>query len=152
MLVDTNILVLTSNPGHPQTAIVRDTLKDLFRRHVDLTITPQNLVEFWSVATKPVTSNGLGLTPEQAREEVNRLKEIFSLLPDTPAIYRAFEAVVEQYKITGRNAFDARLVASMRVHGERSILTFDEGFSRYAPEIEIVHPGSLIASLPMPQP
>jgi hypothetical protein len=39
---------------------------------------------------------------------------------------------VVQYRVSGKPAHDARLVAAMKVHGLTSILTFDStGFSRY---------------------
>jgi hypothetical protein len=75
---------------------------------------------------------------------VARLKGIFFLLPDTPAIYVAWESLVVQYQVIGKPAHDARLVAAIQVHGLTGILTFDKtGFSRYA-GIEVVHPSDVI--------
>jgi len=69
-----------------------------------------------------------------------RLKSMFSLLPDTPAIYQVWENLVIQYQVSGKPAHDARMVAARLVHGLTSTLTFDRtGFSRYA-GIEVVHP------------
>jgi len=65
---------------------------------------------------------------------------MFLFLPETPAIYPAWEALVIQHQVMGKAAHDARLVAAMRVHGLTAILTFDRGgFSRY-PGIEVIHP------------
>jgi predicted nucleic acid-binding protein len=76
----------------------------------------------------------------EATSELIRLKSIFPLLPDTPAIYPVWESLVIQYQVSGKPAHDARLVAAMHVHGLTAILTFDKtGFSRYA-DIEVVHP------------
>jgi predicted nucleic acid-binding protein len=67
-------------------------------------------------------------------------KSMFELLPETPAIYPVWESLVIQYRVFGKPAHDARLVAAMKVHGLTAILTFDKtGFSRYA-GIEVVHP------------
>jgi len=69
-----------------------------------------------------------------------RLKSMFPLLPDTPAIYQAWENLVIRYQVSGKPAHDARLVAAMQVHGLNTILTFDKtGFSGYA-SIEVMHP------------
>jgi predicted nucleic acid-binding protein len=69
-----------------------------------------------------------------------RLKSMFPLLPDTPAIYPVWESLVIQYQVSGKPAHDARLIAAMQVHGLTSILTFDKsGFSRYA-GVEVVDP------------
>jgi len=92
------------------------------------------------VATRPVDQNGLGMAPAAAAFELTRLKDILDLLPETPAIYPAWENLVVQHRVVGKTAHDARLVAAMQVHGLTAILTFDKaGFSRY-PGIEVVHP------------
>jgi predicted nucleic acid-binding protein len=97
------------------------------------------------VATRPVAQNGLGLSTPEAASELMRLKSMFPLLPDTPAIYQVWENLVIQHQVSGKPAHDARLVAAMLVHGITSILTFDKtGFSRYA-GVEVVHPADAAA-------
>ena len=92
------------------------------------------------VATRPVEQNGLGMEPAAVAIELSRIKSMFDLLPETPAIYPVWESLVIQYRVFGKPAHDARLVAAMQVHGLTAILTFDRtGFSRYA-GIEVVHP------------
>lgn len=140
MLLDTSILLRTLQVRHPQHEMVVRALEALPTRGRDLHIVPQNLVEFWVVATRPVEQNGLGLMPAAVAMEVTRIKNMFPLLPDTPAIYPVWENLVIQYQVSGKSAHDARLVAAMHVHGLKSILTFDRaGFTRYA-GVEIVHP------------
>jgi predicted nucleic acid-binding protein len=81
----------------------------------------------------------------EAAAELVRLERMFPLLPDTPAIFPVWESLVIQYRVYGKPAHDARLVAAMRVHGLTAILTFDRtGFSRYA-GIEVVHPADAAA-------
>ena len=92
------------------------------------------------MAARPVAQNGLGLSIIEATSELMRLKSMFPLLPDTPAIYPVWESLVIQYRVSEKPAHDARLVAAMQVHGLTAILTFDKtGFARYA-GIEVVHP------------
>jgi predicted nucleic acid-binding protein len=77
------------------------------------------------VVTRPVAYNGLGLTTVAALAELERLKNIFLLLPETPAIFPAWDALVGRYQVSGKPTHDARLVAVMQVHGLTSILTFN---------------------------
>jgi len=143
VLVDTSTLLRTLQPLHPHLETARAAIKTLTAQGRDLHIVPQNLIELWVVATRPVEQNGLGLTPAAAAVEVTRLKSMFVLLPETPAIYPAWENLVTQYKVSGKPAHDARLVAAMQVHGLTAILTFDRaGFSRF-PAIEVVHPADV---------
>lgn len=140
MLLDTSVLLRTLQVRHPQYETVVRALEALPTRGRDIHIVPQNLVELWVVATRPVEQNGLGLTPAAVATEVARIKSIFPLLPETPAIYPVWENLVTQYEVSGKSAHDARLVAAMQVHGLTSILTFDKsGFTRYA-GVEVVHP------------
>jgi predicted nucleic acid-binding protein len=140
VLVDTNTLLRTLQPAHPQRETARVAIKALTARGYELQLVPQNLVELWVVSTRPVSQNGLGLSIAEAASELTRLKSMFPLLPDTPAIYPVWESLVVEYQVSGKPAHDARLVAAMQVHGLSTILTFDRtGFSRYA-GIEVVHP------------
>jgi predicted nucleic acid-binding protein len=82
------------------------------------------------------------MTPSEVAAELAGLS-MFFLLPETPAIYSVWEALVIQHKVSGKPAHDARLVAAMQVHGLTAILTFDKSrFSRY-PSIQVVHPAEI---------
>jgi predicted nucleic acid-binding protein len=145
VLIDTSTLLRTLQASHPQRETARVAIKALIARGRELHIVPQNLVELWVVATRPLSQNGLGLSTPEAAAELARLKSMFPLLADTPAIYPVWESLVIQYRVSGKPAHDARLVAAMRVHGLTTILTFDRtGFSRYA-GIEVLHPADAAA-------
>jgi len=91
-------------------------------------------------ATRPLGENGLGMTAAEAASELDRIKGMFLFLPETPAIYPAWEALVVQHQVIDKSAHDVRFVAAMQVHGPTAILTFDRtGFSRY-PGVEVIHP------------
>jgi predicted nucleic acid-binding protein len=145
VLIDTSTLLRTLQASHPQRETARVAIKALIARGRELHIVPQNLVELWVVATRPLSQNGLGLSTPEAAADLARLKSMFPLLADTPAIYPVWESLVIQYRVFGKPAHDARLVAAMRVHGLTTILTFDRtGFSRYA-GIEVLHPADAAA-------
>jgi predicted nucleic acid-binding protein len=115
----------------------------LLARGEELCITPQNLIEFWAVATRPMAANGLGLTIVQAARRMRWLKRLFKLQPDTPAIFSEWENLVAQYQVIGKQAHDARLVAAMKVHGLSQILTFNnDDFKRFA-DITSVSPQAI---------
>jgi len=145
VLVDTSLLVRTMQPHHELSVVAKRAIDKFRLQNRSLYLVPQNLVEFWVVATRPVGQNGLGLSIPEAASELMRLKSMFPLVPDAPAIYEVWENLVIQYQVSGKPAHDARLVAAMQVHGITAILTFDRtGFSRYA-GIEVVHPADAAA-------
>lgn len=99
----------------------------------ELCIVPQNLYEFWAVATRPVSVNGLGMTTVQAHSELNRIKSLFYFLPDAPAVFYEWERLVVLHAVTGKNAHDARIAAALNVHGIAHLLTFNGAdFKRFS--------------------
>ncbi len=146
-LVDTNLLLRGVEPTHPMFSDAVSATSKLLERGEKLYITPQNLIEFWNVCTRPSARNGLGRTLEETETEVNRLKRIFRIIFDNEAVYKEWERLVTTYGVKGVNVHDAHLVASMIVHRLTHILTFNmEDFNRYSTEITPVHPTSLILS------
>ena len=143
MLVDTNAILSLMIETHPRHEVMVSALQSLLLNDVEVTIVPQNLVEFWVVATRPLAQNGLGITPIEATSQLNRIKGNFALLSENELIYPVWESLVTEYSVSGKPSHDARLVAAMKVHGLTSILTFDKtGFSRF-PGIKVVHPAEI---------
>ena len=62
---------------------------------------PQNLVEFWAVATRPQSENGLGLTAEQAAKELAGIQDFYNrkgLFSDRGERKSAFFILRDYYK------------------------------------------------------
>ena len=108
MLVDTSVLIRTLQPHHPLFIPADRAIRLLPEQGKDLHIVAQNLIELWTVATRPAGENGLGMAVEKAALELEGIKRIFTFLPETPAIYRAWEDLVTQYKVMGKLTHDAR--------------------------------------------
>jgi predicted nucleic acid-binding protein len=132
-LVDTNILLRFLLRNDPHYSNIRNAVRFLKSRREQLVTTPQNIIEFWNVCTRPATvRGGLGLSVEATEQRVRLLERHFRVLPDTPAIYAEWKAIVSAQKVSGVQAHDARIVAAMRVHGVSHILTMNlKDFSRF---------------------
>ena len=59
-LADTNLLLRLADSGSSQHHIATKALVRLFGQGDEVFLTPQNLIEFWAVATRPVEANGFG--------------------------------------------------------------------------------------------
>lgn len=139
-LLDTNILLRSVQPSHPMHPEAVRAVGELISRGEQLSIIPQNLIEFWAVATRPVESNGLGMTVVQAAGEITNLKGLFQLLPDNASIYAEWERLVSKHQVKGKEAHDTRLVAAMIAHKINHLLTFNkDDFKRFS-EITTVSP------------
>ncbi len=140
-LVDTNILLRSIQPHHSMYTSAVKAMTILINQGETLCITPQNIIEFWNVCTRPSSRNGLGMTLAQAEEEVKQIEGIFSLRSDLPEIYKQWRQIVVDYGVKGVNVHDAKLVAAMIVHDISSVLTFNiEDFARYSSIINVYHP------------
>ena len=81
-LADTNIILRLAEPAHPMHRAALNAVKKLFADGHNLCLIPQNLIEFWNVATRPANKNGLGWTTAQTDAEVGGLEAVFTILPD----------------------------------------------------------------------
>lgn len=145
ILVDSNILVFIANPAAPAYQQVLDALAILRQRGETSHIIAQNLIEFWAVATRPTNYRGLGMNTVQAQAELARIKSLFTLLPDDPAIYLEWERLVVRHGVAGKNVHDARIAAAMRVHGITVLLTANkQDFKRFT-NLTVIEPNDVIA-------
>ena len=143
VLVDTNVLLRRTQPDHQHYAVAVESVAQVLSTGESIYFTLQNISEFWNVVTRPVANNGLGFTPALALAEVEKIERILVRLPDTPAVYVEWKRLVVQHSVVGSKVHDARLVATMNIHGVSQILTFNtDDFTRYG--VEVLHPISLM--------
>lgn len=146
-ILDTNILVrlvVHSDPEHP---VVLQALRACIIEDVELYITSQNLYETWSVLTRPLSSNGYGVSVEETEAVIQRLCSLFPVLYDDDAVMRGWTRLCRTYEVLGRQAHDARLAAHAISRGIEAILTLNPSdFSRYTGLLLIVHPSTVISS------
>lgn len=139
-LPDTSVIIRLYDTKNPLSEIVGKCFDNLRKSGKELVIVPQILVEFWVVATRPIDVNGLGMTTGAAEKELENLQDIFTLLPENERIFNEWKTLVSKYKVSGKVAHDARIVAAMSVHKIENILTLNANdFKRFA-EITAVEP------------
>ena len=144
VLIDTNVLLRGLQPSNPDISIARSAIDSLRESGEGMSVAVQNIIEFWVVATRPVKQNGLALSLDRAAREIAGFKSLFDVLPETVQILPEWERLVSTYRVSGKNAHDARLVAVMNVNGIDRILTFNTGdFLRFH-EIQVLDPHSLV--------
>jgi len=143
-LADTNILLRSVQTSHPVHGDVDRVVMILLDRGDELCVLGQNLIEFWAVATRPVSNNGLGLTIARTTQELTKLKSLFFILPDTADILPEWEQLVVQHQVLGRQVYDARLVAAMSVHHLTHLLTFNAGDFKRFTNITAVNPNTVL--------
>jgi predicted nucleic acid-binding protein len=144
-LVDSNVLLRLTHQRDSMHENAQSAYKMLREQDQVLYVVPQNLIEFWAVATRPTSANGLGLTVEEAAHESSLLKQLFCMKPDVPEIYTIWEQLVIKYQVCGKQAHDTRLVAAVIAHQITHLLTFNTSdFNRFD-EITCVDPRNLLS-------
>ncbi|HQZ95610.1 MAG TPA: type II toxin-antitoxin system VapC family toxin [Pyrinomonadaceae bacterium] len=146
ILTDTNVLLRNLQPDHHAHVLAANALVTLSKEYDEICVLPQNLIEFWNVSTRPLEQNGFGWTSIVAEIEVARYETIFTLLPDTQAIYAEWRSIVRDNSVLGKQVHDARIAAAMSVHQITKLLTFNgKDFKRFG-FIEVIDPQSILVS------
>lgn len=146
ILLDTNVLLRFAKLSDPFFVVTLQAITHLESSGETLCIVAQNIFEFWTVATRPSSTNGLGMTSVECAQEVAQLKMMFTFLPDHANLYNQWESLVIRCQCHGKISHDARLVAAMNLLGIKSILTYNTiDFARF-PNITILHPPRVAAS------
>ncbi len=135
LVADTNIWLRIADDQAIQHSAAKGAVRHLLAARSEIFLTPQNLVEFWAVATRPREANGLGWTIDDTDNELRNLRGQFALLPENNAIFQTWLDLVRSCRITGKRVHDARVAAQMMVHNIPRILTFNTHDFRQFPAI-----------------
>ncbi len=132
ILLDTNVLCRLAEKGHPLHLTAEDAVSKLQSDGHELCLVPQVLYEYWVVATRPASENGLDMPAADVDKAIDLWIDLFTLMRDERGIFSAWRELVRQYDVKGKSAHDARLVAAMKRHGLAHLLTFNVAdFQRY---------------------
>jgi predicted nucleic acid-binding protein len=142
-LIDSNVLIRWVQPEGVDFRVVTASIQSIDILRGVPCFTSQNLGEFWNVLTRPANRNGYGLSPEEAFLRAEKVESKFRLLPDSPEVHKEWRRILVDYRVSGVQVHDARLVAAMHVYGVKRILTFNtKDFVRFD-LIEAVHPAQM---------
>jgi predicted nucleic acid-binding protein len=147
ILVDTNLLCRLCNSIKPPTLdalAARKSLQLLRDRGHSFAIAPQNLYEFWAVATRSPSANGLGMSVDRADAWLAYVLRNFKVLGESDQSFATWRGLVITHQVTGYKSHDVRLVAAMQTHGLTDILTFNINDFKRFPGITILDPKTII--------
>lgn len=138
VFLDTNVLVYFTFPDPPWHAAAQTRLRELLRPGVSFWISRQILREFLSATTRP----GALSPPPPLPVLTARVREFvsgFRMAEDDAAVTAQHLEILEQVGVQGKQVHDANIVATMRRHGIRYLLTHNTvDFARYSPWITVL--------------
>lgn len=147
ILLDTNLLASMTSASHAHCAAARSATNKLISGGERLAMVPQNIYEFWAVATRgpglpPTGQNGLGMKPDLANQWVRFFCRRFLLLVDRGELCDTWLELVARLRVKGYRSHDLRLAAAMQTYGISQILTFNgEDFKRFP--VQVLDPRSV---------
>jgi predicted nucleic acid-binding protein len=139
-LLDSNILLRISKHDDPQHPVIVLALKALVGQGIRLCYTSQTLGEFWNASTRPLDKNGFGLSVAETDQLARVIERDFELLPDSRETHERWRALLIAHNVQGVQVHDARLAASMYVHGVRQLLTINVRDFRRFDGLRALHP------------
>ena len=139
ILLDTNIVLRSKQASSQHFKQVTEKLIQLLGEGNKLVICSQVIYEFYVVATRPENSNGLGLSPENAIKEVDNIIGTYIIIDDNNQIFPNWKELVKTFRVSGKTAHDARIVALMQSHGINKLYTLNRSdFKRFETIISLV--------------
>ncbi len=145
-LLDSNILLRFGKSDDPIHAVIGHALYALAGQGVRLCYTSQTLGEFWNAATRPLDKNGFGLSVAETDRLARVIERDFQFLPDSREVHDRWRSLLVAHNIQGVQVHDARLAASMYVHGVGQLLTVNvRDFRRFA-NLRVLHPTEFSAA------
>lgn len=137
VFVDTNVLVYATRPSAVQHSVALATLTQFEDEGSTLWISPQVLREYLAVVTRP-QATAPALPMASAIADVRRFRTVFPIAEERPNVLDRLLDLLAVHNGSGRQIYDANIVATMLEHGIRRLLTFNAAdFRRFARIIDI---------------
>jgi predicted nucleic acid-binding protein len=139
VMLDTSVFLAATDESRTEH---RDALS-LLNRWPDadtaLCVSGQVLREYLAVATRPATSNGLGLKPAEAAGNVRAIRQQTALLTEDARVTERLLRLLDDTGFAGRQVHDANIVATMLVHGVGTVVTMNTAdFQRFTGYISVL--------------
>ncbi|MDE0365878.1 MAG: type II toxin-antitoxin system VapC family toxin [Gammaproteobacteria bacterium] len=123
LFIDTNVLLTATDESRPNHEMARRLITESNRNGLHLAVSGQVLREYMVVATRPMDVNGLGLGPRDAIDNVEAFLRFVRLYDETEAAADKLRRLGLKHGLQGKRFHDANIVATMRVHGIRGLVT-----------------------------
>lgn len=147
VLVDTNILLTATDSSRPGFKEARELFTRAPASGVHLCVSGQIIREYLVVATRPATVNGLGLSPSDAKYNIQALQRRLVFLEEDERVSSELLSLVQKHELSGKRIHDANIVALMHKEDISLLISCNpEDFSPFS-EIEVMRPKYFLKQL-----
>jgi predicted nucleic acid-binding protein len=131
-LLDTNVLLAATDEGRAEHAAALAALNEWPAAGMELYTSGQILREYFSVATRAVELNGLGMVRPEALANVRAFRVRLRALDESVKVVDRLLRLLEDVECSGKQVHDANIVATMLVHGVDTVVTMNvSDFARF---------------------
>ena len=123
--LDTNILLTATDAGRPLHGDCLSLLKSGMAGEVSLFVCGQVFREYLVVATRPLQSNGLGMSVSYALENLMAFGQCVQILPEDSSVAHRLASLIGKYQVSGKRIHDFNIAAAMIEHGLKSLITLN---------------------------
>jgi predicted nucleic acid-binding protein len=125
ILLDTNILVRLSDSADPQYKATQICVAECWRRSRRLCVSDQTLQEYWVVATRDASKNGLAMQAPRADRFLEVFARTFVHAPDPEVLFDGWRDLVNRQSLLGIRAYDARFAAFVQAGRFQGLMTYN---------------------------
>lgn len=146
VFVDTNVLLTATDESRANHEVARRLIAEAGSGGLHLAVNGQVLREYLVVATRPVAANGLGLDTRDAIGNVKAFLRHVGIFEESAAVANRLRRLGLTHHLRGKRIHDANIVATMSVHGIRSLVTDNvRDFACFA-DIDVVAVADMVAA------
>ncbi len=138
LFLDTNILLAATDESRPHHRYARHVIASHQRIGMHLGISGQIVREYLVVATRSLEANGLGLSSNDALNNVDEFRKRLVFFDETEAVSNTLRLLTKNCQLTGKRIHDANVVATMSTYGLSKLITGNQGDFSVFPEVETV--------------
>lgn len=140
LFIDTNVLLRATVVQFPDYELVKPYIDQCIARGDDLWISGQVIREYFNQTTRP-QSFMKPLHGSEIGTQYQKLRAVFKIAHETELVNERLIAVLQTYRVGGKQVHDANLVATMLVYGIDTLITLNTSdFQRYSDQIGLISP------------
>lgn len=148
LFLDTNVLVAATDESRPFHAAAQALIARGRSVGLQGATSGQVIREYLVVATRPMSANGLGLSPADALGNIEKMTRHLQFCDEPESVSIRLRRLVSAGDIAGKAIHDANIVATIAEQGIRLLATENpEDFAGY-PEIGMVRLSEVVNKLP----
>lgn len=123
LFIDTNVLLTATDESRSHFDTVRRLFVAAFRTGFHLGLNGQIMREYLVVSTRAQEINGLGLSSEEAIENIEEFRRRVTLFEEREAVTGHLVQLARRHGLSGKRIHDANIVATMLTYKITKLVT-----------------------------